>query len=238
MTRVRLFVLLACLATAGVVLTLVAGAFSDAPHTRGISAQAAATRRIDDLLAGIPQHANVLGDPRAPITLEFFGDLQCPTSRQFTLGALPFIIRKWVRNGTLRIEYRSLDAATREPEVFKLQQVAALAAGLQNRLWYYIELFYHQQSLENSGYVTEAYLQSLAHQTPGLNLELWREDRKDPVLAGEVEEDGMAARATRMRTTPAFLIGLTGRPHATRIVSFSLLEPTAFDEAVESLLTP
>src|SRR3981081_1075476 len=30
------------------------------------------------LLAGIPQRGRTLGDPHAPVTVQFFGDLQCP----------------------------------------------------------------------------------------------------------------------------------------------------------------
>jgi hypothetical protein len=45
----------------------------------------------------------------------------------------------------VRVEYRSLETATHDPEVFKLQQVAALAAGAQDRMWNFIETFYHEQ---------------------------------------------------------------------------------------------
>src|SRR5271167_4776744 len=91
------------------------------------------------LLAGIPQRAIALGSPTAPVTLEYFGDLQCPFCRDFTLEVLPGVIQRWVRGGDLRIEYRALETATREPEVFLAQQVAVLAAGRQDKGWYFIE---------------------------------------------------------------------------------------------------
>ena len=72
-----------------------------------------------------------------------------------------------MRTGKLKIEYHSLETATREPEVFKTQQVAALAAGKQNKAWDFIETFYHEQGEEDSGYVTEKYLQGIASQVPG-----------------------------------------------------------------------
>ena len=62
-----------------------------------------------------------------------------PDLQGFTLGALPSMIQKYVRTGKLKIEYHSLETATREPEVFKTQQVAALAAGKQNMAWDFIE---------------------------------------------------------------------------------------------------
>ena len=100
---------------------------------------------VSSLLAGIPQPGSTLGDPKAPVTLQYFGDLECPFCKQFMLGALPSLIRSYVRGGKLKIEYRSLETATRDPQTFKTQQVAALAAGKQNRMWEYIELFYHEQ---------------------------------------------------------------------------------------------
>jgi protein-disulfide isomerase len=87
------------------------------------------SEQVDVLLAGLTQIANALGSPTAPVTLEYFGDLECPFCREFTLGVLPSIIEKSVRAGDLRIEYRALETATREAEVFLAQQVAVLAAG-------------------------------------------------------------------------------------------------------------
>ena len=88
---------------------------------------------VNSLVGGIPQSGNTLGDPSAPVTLQYFGDLECPICKEFTLGALPSIIQKWVRTGKVKIEYHSMETATHEPEVFKTQQIAALAAGKQNR---------------------------------------------------------------------------------------------------------
>ncbi len=88
---------------------------------------------VSKLVGGIPQSGNALGSPTAPVTLKYFGDLECPICKEFTLSALPTVIHKWVRTGKLRIEYHSLETATREPEVFKDQQVAAYAAGKQNK---------------------------------------------------------------------------------------------------------
>ena len=126
-----------------------------------------AVEKVDKELGGIPQNGNTLGNPKAPVTMVYFGDLECPICKDFTLGALPTLIQKYVRTGKLRIEYRNLETATREPETFRTQQVAALAAGKQNKGWYYIELFYNQQGEEDTEYVTEQYLRTLAEQTPG-----------------------------------------------------------------------
>lgn len=203
-----------------------------APHS---AAANATTATVNTLIGGIPQSANVLGDPNAPVTLQYFGDLECPICKEFTLGALPPIIQKWVRTGKVKIEYRSLETATREPEVFKTQQVAALAAGKQSKMWNFIETFYHEQGEEDSGYVNESYLQGIAQQVPGLNLTTWTNNRSDAALSNQVATDAQAANNAGFTGTPSFLIGKTGGTMK-KLESSSLTEPTSFDEAIEKLL--
>jgi protein-disulfide isomerase len=191
---------------------------------------------VTALVGGIPQNGNVLGSPTAPVSLQYFGDLECPICQKFTLGALPTIISKWVRTGKMKIEYRSLETATREPEVFKSQQVAAYAAGKQNKAWNFIETFYHEQGEEDSGYVTEKYIQNIASQVPGLNLAQWTTDRSNQELANEVTvTDAQAASNAGFDGTPSFLIGHTGGTMSK--VEYSNPEDPGFiNEAVEKLL--
>lgn len=152
------------------------------------------------------------------MTLQFFGDLQCPTSRAFTLELLPSLISRWVRMGRLRVEYRALRTATPNAEAFMAQQAAALAAGMQRKLWNFIEYFYHEQGRENSGYATEGFLLSLAEQTPGLDVKQWNKDRRETSLAAEVATDEQAAARQGLHETPSLLVGPTpvgqeGKPH-------------------------
>jgi protein-disulfide isomerase len=203
-----------------------------APHSKAATENVAL---VNSLVGGIPQQGNVLGNPKAPVTLQYFGDLECPICKAFTLGALPSILQQWVRTGKVKIEYRSMETATREPETFKNQQVAALAAGKQNKMWHYIELFYHEQGEEDSGYVTESYLQGLAAQVPGLNLTKWASDRNDPELANQVTTDAQTANNEGFTGTPSFLIGKTGGT-AKKLEFSSTSDPTPFNEAIEKEL--
>ena len=187
---------------------------------------------ITALLAGIPQSANALGQPAAPVTLAYFADLQCPYCRDFSLEGLPPIIERWVRTGKLRIESHSLQTATHEPEVFMAQQVAALAAGRQERTWHFIETFYAEQGQENSGYVTDAYLQGIASKITGLDMARWTSDRRDRQLANEIAGDEGAAENAGLTGTPSFLIGASGGAMS----RFSPSDPTSFDAAIEELL--
>jgi protein-disulfide isomerase len=200
----------------GALIAVATAAILIASSAGGSPAKPAADRQrtraqveVSALFAGIPQSGNALGSPAAPVTLQFFGDLQCPTARDFALDSLPYIISEWVRGGTVRIEFRSLRSVS-EPEAFDTQQVAALAAGTQDKLWDYVEYFYLEQGQEHTNYVTESYLESLAREVSGLDLEWWNEERADPQLITQVDEDEQLAQATKLSGTPSFLIGPTG----------------------------
>ena len=190
---------------------------------------------VDALLARVPQAGNALGKPTAPVTLRYFSDLECAICKNFALGALPSLIKTWVSSGKLRIEYRSLETATREPEVFKSQQVAALAAGKQNKLWHFVETFYREQGEEGSGYVTEGYLQDIARQVSGLNLSQWNGDRNETALANRLVADAQAANSVGFNGTPSFSMGRTGAAME-KFEYASLTDPTSFNEAIKKLL--
>jgi protein-disulfide isomerase len=198
------------------------------------AAEKTAVAEVTSELNGIPQSGNVLGKPTAPVTMAYFGDLECPICKDFTLGALPKVIQNDVRTGKLKIEYRNLETATREPETFRLQQTAALAAGKQNKGWDYIELFYHLQGAEGSGYVTEKYLQGLAKLTPGLNLTQWTADRSNQAFQATIATDAQEANNAAFNGTPSFLIGKTGGAMK-KFEYASLTDPSSFEAAVTKL---
>jgi protein-disulfide isomerase len=165
--------------------------------------QAAST--VNSLLAGIPQSGMTLGSPSAKVTLTEFGDLECPVCQSLALGAENQLIQNEVRTGKAKLVFRSLETASQSspiPNAFQSQQVAAYAAGLQDRGWYYVELFYHQQGQEGTGYATESYLDNIAKQIPGLNYSKWLADRKNPSLLAQLQADQAAASAHGYNSTP------------------------------------
>ena len=191
-------------------------------------------RAVNASLLGIPQSGDALGAPTAAVTLQYFGDLECSVCKEFALGALPSLIQRWIRSGKLRIEYRSLETATRDPEVFNSQQVAALAAGSQNKLWQFVETFYREQREEGSGYVDENYIQDIARQVTGLNLAQWTNARANTTLASQLSADAQAASAVGFNGTPSFLLGKTGKTMKTFSYT-SVTDPTSFNESIEQL---
>ncbi len=207
--RTLIGALLVALALVAVALSM-AGQTPHRPTERRIDAQVTA------LLAGIPQRGTVLGDPHAPVTVTYYGDLECPTCAEFTLdGGFPQLVAGDVRRGAVRVDYRSLCTATCAgpgQDVFDLQQAAAYAAGAQKRFWYFAELAYHEQGPEDSGYVTGSYLDRVASQIPGLAIGRWRAERQDPALAAQLRADAATAARLGISGTPTLIVsGPNGR---------------------------
>lgn len=165
--------------------------------------------QVNRLLGGIPQQGVTLGNPHAPVTMTYFGDLECPICKELTLDSLPQFIQQQVRPGHVKVVYRSFCTATGCPQnqsTFDTQQVAAYAAGKQNLAWQFIELFYHQQGEEDTGYVNEDYLHGLASQIPSLNVDRWKTDRGNPALLSQVQADEQAANDKQLSGTPSLIM--------------------------------
>jgi protein-disulfide isomerase len=228
--------LVLALAMAGllVVVIMLTGGNSSSSQATASPQGSEAVNRTEALLGGIPQHGTVLGNPKAPVTLQFFGDLQCKESRQVMLGALPFLIRHWVRDGKLRILFRSLETDTLDKSEFLGQQIAALAAGRQEKMWTFIDLFYREQRPEFTSYAGDAFLEGIAEQA-GVGMGVWEKDRESDGMTGKITSDEVMAKIKGLKSTPSFLIGPTGG-EARPLRHFSFEESTVFDEAIRELL--
>jgi protein-disulfide isomerase len=193
-----------------VVLVLISsgGAKKETGLQTGTKANSTITA-VNQLLSGIPQSGATLGNPKAPVTMTYFGDYECPVCQAFTLeGGFPQLVSTDVRAGKVKVVYKAFCTATcgsPDPGIFPTQQVAGLAAGKQNLFWQYTELFYREQGTEDSGYVTESYLQGLAKQIPALNFTSWQSARSDPNLTAQVADDQAAAKQIGVSGTPTLV---------------------------------
>ena len=86
------------------------------------------------LLAGIPQHGDTLGSPKAPVTLVEYADMQCPYCGEFARTTLPTLIRDYVRTGKVKIVFHGLEFVGPDSDTALR---AVYAAGRQNKLWSY-----------------------------------------------------------------------------------------------------
>ena len=203
--RMRLIRVGGVLLLAIIVVAVVIAATSGSSGTTSSTTFAQATGTVNRLLAGIPQSANTLGKKSAPVTVTVYEDLQCPICREFTLAGENQLIANDVRAGRVKLVFRSLQTATPDPATFQVQQQAAEAAGKQQKLWHFVELFYHQQGQEGTSYVTESYLNKLASQVPGLNRARWQADR-NAGLGSTVTADEALAKRSGFNSTPTIVV--------------------------------
>jgi protein-disulfide isomerase len=166
-------------------------------------------QEVTELLDGVPQSGTALGSPRAPVTLWVYGDLECPTVKLFVENYLPAMIDGWVRTGAVQLEYRSLETDTSDEEVFFKQEIAALAAGRQDKMWNYLLTFVREQGEPRSAYVTDAFIGDIASQVPGLDTAKWRSDRADALLSKRVALGVYSGHSGGFSSTPSFQVGFT-----------------------------
>jgi protein-disulfide isomerase len=156
------------------------------------------------LLAGIPQKGLVLGDAEAPVRVVEFADLQCPFCRDYTLSTMPDIVKRYVRPGDVRMEFRSL--AFIGADSVRAARVAQ-AAAQQDKLWNFVDLAYRNQGKENSGWATDALLRRLAGAVPGLDADRAFAARDGAAVTGALKAAETLATASGVQSTPTFLVG-------------------------------
>jgi len=207
--RKRLFQLGGAVALAAaivVVIVLATGGGDDGPSKRAGEPVAGANDTAA-LLQGIEQRGVTLGDPRAPVTLVEFGDLQCPYCRDTSDTVLPAIIEDYVRDGRVKLVFR--DVAFLGNDSIRGAQMAA-AAGLQDKLWDYIHIFYLNQGTENTGYVTDDFLREIGSGVRGLDVDRAMADRADPAVQRQLDEAKREWESYGLSGTPSFVVGRSG----------------------------
>lgn len=177
----------------------------------GFGASAGVSKRqvqqeVTELLEGLPQRGVMLGSPKAPITMWVYGDLECPTVKLFVENYFPSFVDGWVRTGVVRVGYRSLETDTVSERVFFEQEIAALAAGRQSRMWNFLLTFARQQGEPRTDYATPEFVDGVASQVPNLRLPQWNRDRDDALLSKRVALGMQSADAHGFRSTPSFVI--------------------------------
>lgn len=154
-------------------------------------------------LAGIPQSGLTLGEPGAKVTLYEFGDLQCPVCKGFAEEIIPEVIDSKVRSGEAKIEFRNYTIIDQDSIP---AAAAAIAAGKQGRGWSYIELFYRNQGLEKSGYVTDEFLTEVARGAGVSGIARWNRDRKSGAVLRQVKSESEEAQGFGLTGTPSFVV--------------------------------
>jgi protein-disulfide isomerase len=204
--RKRRMALLGGVLAAAVVVIAVVIIVSQSGTDKPVSAKAGQTQ-ANTLFAGIPQSGNVLGDPKAPVTIEEFVDLQCPFCQRFSQDGLPDIVNEYVKPGKAKVVLRTLTFIG--PDSERGARVAWSAAE-QGRMFQFVENFYANQGQENSGYADEAFLKKVAGGVQGLDAQKALDGRDSASVSSSIQASQTAARKANVDSTPSFLVGPTG----------------------------
>ena len=183
-----------------VVVIVATGGSSD---KGGDSANLVEKDHVEKLLSGIPQNATVLGDPKAPVKLYEYGDLQCPVCKEYSEKILPKIIENQVKKGEVSITYR--DFIIIGPQSVPAGEAAA-AAGAQGKGWSFIETWYRNQGEENSGYATDEFIESMAKYVGVPNFAKWKEEWQSKKYKNHIEATTEQAEKIGFSGTPSFSI--------------------------------
>ena len=218
-----------------VVVVLVSSGGSDGSGTDNAAggssaAQVKGVNETSEMLDGIPQDGNALGKKSAKVTLVEFADFQCPFCRDFALNTLPVIINDYVRTGKVRMELRTLTFIGPDSETAAR---AAAGAGEQNLEWNYTNLFYYNQGQENSGYVTDEFIDSI-YKAAGVDEAKANAFRKTDAAGVPAQSADAEAQKYGIQSTPSFVVGPTGGPYTK--LDVDITNPDGFKAALDSLL--
>jgi protein-disulfide isomerase len=158
---------------------------------------------VDQELSGLEQNGLVLGDPNAPVEVVEFGDLQCPVCKGASEEILPPVFEGAVAEGQAKISFRNFIVID---ELSEPAGAAAVAAGEQGRGWNFIELFYRNQGVERTGYVTDEFLTAIAKGAGVPDIARWNTDRKGSNAKNEVSRTNAEGQRLGVSGTPTFAI--------------------------------
>lgn len=211
-----------------VVIVLVGGRGSERKATPGDAVRGETETRT--LLAGLTQTGTTLGDPKAPVTIVEFIDLQCPFCAAHQLDEQPKVIDAVVRTGQAKV--------TIEPLAFLgpdsgIGRNVFLRLAKRNHAWDFLNLAYWNQGAENSGYMTDEWLKKITSPIPGVTAaELSR--TREPALRPAI--DAADALSTKLMKkgdgTPFFAVG----PSDADPASYRKVELDAKATAADSII--
>ena len=112
-------------------------------------------------------HDNELGSSSAPVTLEVYGDFQCPICAKESLDVEPAIVRMYVVPGKLRIIHHDIailgrPTLTDPANESRIAASGAVCATGQGKYWDYAHWIFNNQVAENGGEFTTSRVTAIA----------------------------------------------------------------------------
>ena len=146
------------------------------------------------------ESVHIRGDSRASVTLEEFGDFECPMCKHFDAFLDEVIkdyhprVRLIFRNYPLKMHHYSRDAAQ-----------AAEAAGLQGRYWEMHDVLFREQPVWSSSNNARTLFISYA-EILGLDLDQFQKDMQSEKVRQRIEYDEARARSLGVKMAPSLFV--------------------------------
>ena len=109
-----------------------------------------------------------------------------------------------------------------------------MAAGLQDKLWQVVGLFYANQGAENSGWVTDSLIDQILAEVPGLDPAKVKVDAKSAKVANQIA--GVQAKATKLGGPGDAVVLSRGRVQPAGQLPAELVAPSAFRTPIDQAL--
>jgi protein-disulfide isomerase len=183
---------------------------------------------VQTLFKGIPQKGLTLGNPKAPVTMVEYIDLQCPFCQQFETQVMPNIISKYVRTGKVKVEARIVDFIG--PDSSRGRK-AMIASATQNRAFNFSEILYYNQGTENTGWLSDAMVGQAVSSIPGVRVHAILNLVSSSSVAKQAKTFDEQFAADKASGTPTLFAGKSGT-HGKQI---PLRSPTDSQSVVTAL---
>lgn len=167
------------------------------------SIQITGTPEVQQLIGGIRQLDDRLGDETAPVTIDLFQDVQCPRCADFQEEVIDPLIAERVRTGDVQINFRNFPLGLKP---VTLGAIATEAAAEQGRGWQYASLFMRNLDRAPEQGVTEDFLNQVASVTPKLDTAAWEEALTAGPAEESAQEDVDLATELELPTNPILIV--------------------------------
>lgn len=153
------------------------------------------TGEVQQLIAGIPQLDERLGEDDAAVTVNLFLDIQCQSCADYMASVIDPFIADYVRTGRAKILLRHRPLGTKP---VTLGSFGTIAANQQDRGWQYAEIFARNLDQVPELGVDQDFLDEIAGVTPKLEVQQWQEDVADPGIQALAQDDDELAASLKL----------------------------------------